>query len=93
MGMTSFTITLPDDMAKAVKDKVASGEYESESEVFRDSLRQLDALDMDDATLIAEIKPAYDAYFKDPTSARPIDEVFDGIEARYDARKGLPRSR
>ena len=87
MGMTSFTITLPDDMAKAVKDKVASGEYESESEVFRDSLRQFDALDMDDATLIAEIKPAYDAYFRDPDRVIPADEVFNGLAERYKARK------
>jgi len=89
MGLTSFTITLPDDIAKVVKEKVASGEYESESEVFRDSLRQLDVIDFDDATLLAAIKPAYDAYLENPASARPIDEVFAGMEARYKARKSL----
>nr|WP_210320000.1 type II toxin-antitoxin system ParD family antitoxin [Pseudaminobacter soli] len=37
----ALTITLPSDMAQMVKDKVASGEYASESEVIRDGLRSL----------------------------------------------------
>ena len=93
MGLTSLTITIPDEMAQALRDRVASGEYDSESEAICDGLRQLDIIDIDDATLLAAIKPAYDAYLADPASARPIDEVFDGIEARYEARKGLPSRR
>lgn len=87
MGLTSFTIELPDDMAQVVKDKIASGEYESESDIFCEGLRQLDVCDLDDATLLAEIKPAYDAYLKDPSSAIPAEEVFGGLSARYQARK------
>ena len=37
----SLSITLPHDMAKAVKDKVASGAYATESEVIREGLRAL----------------------------------------------------
>ena len=40
-----FSITLPNDMAQMVKTKVSSGEYASESEVIRDSLRALQARD------------------------------------------------
>lgn len=40
-----LTITLPLEMAKMVKDKVASGEYATESEVIRDGLRTLAARD------------------------------------------------
>lgn len=38
-----ITITLPPEMARAVKDRVASGDYASESEVIRDGLRALEA--------------------------------------------------
>ncbi len=40
-----FSITLPNDMADAVRAKVASGEYATESEVIRDGLRTLLARD------------------------------------------------
>jgi putative addiction module CopG family antidote len=40
-----FSITLPNDMADAVRAKVASGEYATESEVIRDGLRALLARD------------------------------------------------
>jgi putative addiction module CopG family antidote len=40
-----FRITLPNDMADAVRAKVASGEYATESEVIRDGLRALLARD------------------------------------------------
>jgi len=40
-----FSITLPNDMADAVRAKVASGEDATESEVIRDGLRALLARD------------------------------------------------
>jgi antitoxin ParD1/3/4 len=39
------SITLPNDMADVVKEKVRSGEYANESEVIRDGLRALLARD------------------------------------------------
>jgi antitoxin ParD1/3/4 len=39
-----LSITLPTEMAEAIKSKVASGEYATESEVIRDGLRALLAL-------------------------------------------------
>jgi len=33
-----FSITLPNDMAEAVRAKVAAGQYASESEVLREGL-------------------------------------------------------
>lgn len=94
MGLTSLSITLPDEMARMVKEKVASGEYASESDVIREGLRSLQTRDApDDRWLIAEIAPAYEAYRKDPARARPAEEVFAGVEARYDARKSQPPRR
>jgi len=40
-----FSITLPNEMAKAVRAKVAAGDYATESEVIRDGLRVLLARD------------------------------------------------
>jgi UDP-N-acetylglucosamine 2-epimerase len=40
-----LSITLPNDMAEAVKNKVQVGEYATESEVIRDGLRALLARD------------------------------------------------
>jgi len=40
-----FSITLPNEMADAVKAKVMTGEYATESEVIRDGLRALMARD------------------------------------------------
>ena len=36
-----FSITLPNEMAEAVRSKVTAGEYATESEVIRDGLRVL----------------------------------------------------
>ncbi len=36
-----LSITLPEAMAQAIKDRVATGEYASESEVIREGLRAL----------------------------------------------------
>ncbi|MBU2773243.1 type II toxin-antitoxin system ParD family antitoxin [Acidithiobacillus ferrooxidans] len=40
-----MSITLPLEMVRFIKNKVASGEYASESEVIRDGLRMLQTRD------------------------------------------------
>lgn len=85
---TSLSITLPHEMAQMVKDKVASGEYASESEVIRDGLRTLQARDVAlENWLRQEIVPAYEAYRADPSRAIPAEEAFAGVEARYEAKR------
>lgn len=62
-----FSITLPNEMADAVRAKVASGEYATESEVIRDGLRAL--LARDEAVeqwLRQEVAAAYDALKASP---------------------------
>ena len=63
-----LSITLPNEMADAVKSKVRSGEYASESEVIRDGLRALLARDRAvDNWLQEQVGPAYDALKADPS--------------------------
>lgn len=65
-----LSITLPNDMAEAVRSKVAAGDYASESEVIRDGLRALMARDRAvDAWLQQSVAPAYDAIKADPSRA------------------------
>lgn len=76
-----FSITLPTEMAEAVKAKVASGEYATESEVIRDGLRTLFARDKAmEMWLRSGIAPAYDALIADPASAVSLDQ-FRGLLA------------
>ena len=71
-----FSITLPNEMAEAVKSKVAAGEYATESEVIRDGLRALLARDRAvESWLEQQVGPAYDALKADPTRAISIDDL------------------
>lgn len=87
----SLSITLPHEMAQMVKDKVASGEYATESEVIRDGLRTLAARDAAvERWLRDEVAPAYDAHKADPTRARPLGEAMARVRAQ--TAKAGPRS-
>jgi antitoxin ParD1/3/4 len=83
-----LSITLPVEMAEMVKEKVASGDYASESEVIRDGLRALKERDSAvEAWLRNEVLPTLQAHEADPSRAIPIDRVFDGMAERYRARQ------
>ena len=82
-----FSITLPLEMADAVKAKVEAGEYATESEVIRDGLRVL--LERDrvvDAWLREQVAPAYDAIKADPTRAVSVEDVRARLAAEHGAR-------
>jgi putative addiction module CopG family antidote len=65
-----FSITLPHEMAEAVRAKVATGEYATESEVIRDGLRVLLARDRAvEDWLRKDVAAAYDALKVDPSRA------------------------
>jgi putative addiction module CopG family antidote len=71
-----FSITLPDEMAEAVRAKVAAGEYATESEVIRDGLRVLLARDRAvEDWLRNDVASAYDAVKADPSRAVGVGAV------------------
>jgi antitoxin ParD1/3/4 len=79
-----FSITLPNEMAEAVKSKVATGEYATESEVIRDGLRALLARDRAvESWLHEQVGPAYDALKADPARAVTIDDVRASLAAEH----------
>lgn len=63
-----FSITLPNEMADAVRAKVVDGEYATESEVIREGLRALFARDQAiEQWLQREVASAYDKLKADPS--------------------------
>jgi putative addiction module CopG family antidote len=63
-----MSITLPNEMADAIRTKVRAGEYATESEVIREVLRAL--LNRDRAIeswLQSQVLETYDAIKSDPT--------------------------
>ena len=81
-----LSITLPHDMAEAVRAKVASGQYATESEVIREGLRSLVARDQAvDAWLRTEVAAAYDALKAAPGKAVPASKVRARLAAAHKA--------
>ena len=79
-----FSITLSNTLADAVKARVASGEYASESEVIRDGLRALMARDRAvEAWLTERAALAYDALAADPSRAVSVDRVRARLAAEH----------
>ena len=84
-----FSITLPNEMAEAVKAKVASGEYATESEVIRDGLRALLARDRAlEHWLRTQVAAAYDAITADPSRGLSADEVRAALAEEHDRVTG-----
>jgi putative addiction module CopG family antidote len=79
-----MSITLPNELASAVRAKVTSGEYASESEVIRDGLRVLMARDRAvDRWLKTQVGPAYDALKVDPSRAVTAAQVRARLAAEH----------
>lgn len=71
-----LSITLPTAMAEAVKERVSSGAYASESEVVRDGLRALFARDEAvESWLQTEVATAYDELLAEPSQVISADDM------------------
>ena len=80
------SITLPHEMADAVRAKVASGQYATESEVIRDGLRVLLARDSAvEKWLREDVAAAYDAITADPSRTLSVEEVKARLAAPHAA--------
>lgn len=77
-----FSITLPNELAELVKDKVQSGEYASESEVIREGLRALQQHERAiEKWLREEVAATYDATKVDPTQVVSATHVRSRLAA------------
>jgi len=88
MAQSSVQITVPEEIAERIRAKVASGTYASESEVVGEGLLALEAQEADIERWLKEtVEPTYDRVKSGQEALIPIDEVFDGLLERYEARK------
>ena len=79
-----FSITLPNEMAEAVRAKVAGGQYATESEVIRDGLRALLARDQAvEDWLRNDVAATYDAMKADPSKAVSVGRVRARLAAEH----------
>lgn len=86
-----FSITLPNEMADAVKAKVANGEYATESEVIREGLRTLMARDRAiQKWLREEVVPAAARIEANPARTLAADQVRGHLAQK---RRARPRAR
>lgn len=82
-----LSITLPNNMADALKERVASGAYASESEVIRDGLRAL--FSREEAVerwLHTEVVSAYDELRSDPSTAISSEDMRAYLDALHEQR-------
>jgi antitoxin ParD1/3/4 len=95
MGNTeSLSITLPQEMAQMIKDKVASGTYASESAVVEDGLRALQTRDAAiERWLHESVLPVYEGVVKGDEKLVDAGEVFSGLASRYRARNKTKAAR
>ena len=56
----NMNVSLPEELANFVKDKVAGGRYGSSSEVVREALRLLEKVEKREAERSAELRRAWD---------------------------------
>jgi antitoxin ParD1/3/4 len=82
--MDKRTISLPDEHADYIDQKVSSGDYASASEVVRAGLRALQERDRAvEDWLRNQAAPAHDAMLADPSRGIPAGSVFDEVRARH----------
>ncbi|MDQ0615465.1 antitoxin ParD1/3/4 [Microbacterium sp. W4I4] len=88
-----LSITLPKEMAAALRERVASGEYASESEVVRDGLRALFAREAAvDMWLQDEVAVSYDALQADPSRAVSAAEMRAHLSEAHRSRTAITDS-
>ncbi len=79
-----LSITLPNEMADAIKSKVRAGEYATESEVIREGLRALLSRDRAiESWLTQKVGVAFDALKADPMRAVTVDQVRERLAKEH----------
>jgi antitoxin ParD1/3/4 len=82
--MDKRTISLPEEHANYIDQKVRSGDYASASEVVRAGLRALQERDRAvEHWLYNQVAPTYDAMLADPSRGIAAKSVFDDIRALH----------
>jgi antitoxin ParD1/3/4 len=83
-NMETITVALPTELARMIQERVARGDYESESAVVIDALQLFEGeFTPYDDWLRAEVLPVLEACEANPGRLMPAEEVFSRLEARH----------
>ena len=88
MGEQKLNITLPDDMASAIKDRVASGRYESTDEAMRAAIGALLREEASDDERLDSIRNRIRKSTGDPRPNLTGSEVRKHLDTLYSQHKG-----
>lgn len=78
-----LSITLPPEMVRIIKDKVAAGGYGSTSEVIREAVRVWQRHEEEHAERLAAIRARVQRSLSDPRPDVPMAEAFERIAAHH----------
>jgi antitoxin ParD1/3/4 len=78
-----LSISLPASLARAVRQRVKTGAFASNSEVVRDALRMWQEREAAKEQQLALIRRQLDDAIDDPRRSVPIDKAFDAVRKRH----------
>ena len=83
-----LNITLSEEAAEFVRNRVSSGEYASESDVINEGLETLKA-EVDERKRWEQevVIPSYERFMANPSSAIPLEKVMQNLEAKRRERR------
>lgn len=86
---TTINVSLTPEWDKFINDRVASGRYQTASEVVREALRLLEREEADRAAALEEVKRKIQAGLDQAKRGELLDgeEVFRKLAAKYETRK------
>lgn len=88
--VSRLSIELPQELADSVRARVASGAYDSESAVIRESLEMLEDRERQvEEWQRTQLAAGYDAWKADPSAVHDIDEVRQQLGPHETMARGI----
>ena len=86
--MQQTIVSLPEDVAAMLEDRITSGEYATAGEAIRDGLNALRSWDLDmEGWLRRDVARSFDDFLADPTTSIPAEEMMNRVRASYVAKR------
>jgi len=82
----TISITLPAEIVRAMREKVAGGAYASADELVAEALRDWQDGQFEELDLPDWMHERIQRSLEDPRPSRPIEEVFERVERRHAER-------
>lgn len=77
------TITISDELARRIRERVDSGRFKRDSEVLEAALDQLDVVEAEEETLSADVVASIRAALDDPGPRLTTEQVRQSIERHH----------